>query len=383
MKRWKRAAAFGLAILCSASAAFASFAVEKPEDIDDATWARLQDNRLEYDEIEQVVHYFNPTYRQIIEQFELNIQPMEDAVEELKRELRDNRNNASRAKKENDVMEYAVYDATAKFIDKQMLRPIESGLKVIRTSERTVATPVGRQLTAVIQQLMNGYNQVLASIELVDTAAELAEAAYHSTLSQKSLGMATDTDVENAEKSLLSARNQQQSLNNTMASLRQNLSIMTGLPYNTLLEIGTVPAPEPSEIESMNPEQDVAKAVVYNETIKSQRKMPGSGDANYRYKSLTMEETEAKIKIKLESLYQEILKNRTACDAAYTAFESARLVMDGNNLKYQMGMLGRLEYLQGKLAYLQAKMTYDMSVLTLKQSIEDYNWALKGVIELD
>ena len=46
-------------------------------------------------------------------------------------------------------------------------------------------------------------------------------------------------------------------------------------------------------------------------------------------------------------------------------------------------MLGRLEYLQTKVAYLQAKMTYDMAVLTLKQSIENYNWAVQGVVELD
>ena len=57
--------------------------------------------------------------------------------------------------------------------------------------------------------------------------------------------------------------------------------------------------------------------------------------------------------------------------------------MNGNDLKYQMGMLGRLEYLQAKLGYLQQKMTYDMAVLNLKQAIENYDWALYGVVALD
>ncbi len=383
MRKWKKAVAFTLALLLFVSVAVPALAVEKPEDMDEATWARLQDNKLEYDEIEDMVRCYNPTYLQIKGQFNLNTEPMEDAIRDLKQEVREYRESAKQLKEEDDLIGYVVFTEAAKVIDKDVLTPIEKGLKAAKGAEKTTTEPVTRQLTAAIQQLMNGYNQTQASIELINTAVELAEAAYASTVSQRSLGMATDTAVQDAQKALLSARNQQQTLNNTLNSLRQNLCILIGMPYDALPEIGGIPAPDMNEILVMNPEQDLVRAVGYNSTIKSQRKLPGNGDANYRYKSLTLEETEAKLKTKLLSLHDEVLKNKTACDAAWTAYESANLVMEGNQIKYQLGMLGRLEYLQTKVAYLQAKMTYDMAVLTLKQSIENYNWAVQGVVELD
>jgi len=90
-----------------------------------------------------------------------------------------------------------------------------------------------------------------------------------------------------------------------------------------------------------------------------------------------------KLKTKLESLYQKVLETKTSYEAAQTALESATITMNGNDLKYQMGMLGRLEYLQTKVGYLQQKMTYDMAVLNLKQAIENYDWALYGIVELE
>ena len=48
-----------------------------------------------------------------------------------------------------------------------------------------------------------------------------------------------------------------------------------------------------------------------------------------------------------------------------------------------MGMLGNLQYLQLKMTYLQQKQAYDTAVLSLNQAINDYNWALYGVVTLD
>ena len=59
------------------------------------------------------------------------------------------------------------------------------------------------------------------------------------------------------------------------------------------------------------------------------------------------------------------------------------MTMEGNERKYAMGMLGNLQYLQLKMVYLQQKQAYDSAVLSLKQAINDYNWALYGVVTLD
>lgn len=381
--RWKKAAALTLAGVLSLGTVCTSFAMEKPADMDDATWARLQDNRLEYDEIENLVTYYCPTYRTVVDQIDLNVAPVETAVNDLKEEIKEIRQDARYAKDENDLITYNINMAMAKAYEKQALKPLETALNKANYSTKNVKDPVRRNLVSAVQKIMIGYHQALASKELTDTSVELMEALYQSTLSQKNIGMATDTDVQSAEKSVLSAKSQQQSLYKTLDSVYQNLCIMTGWSYDSAPEIGEIPAPDFAVIDAMNPEQDITKAISYNPDIIELRGTSGKGTANHSQKFRSLDEAEAKLKTKLESLYQTVLESRTSYEAASNAYESAKLTMNGNDLRYQMGMLGKLEYLQAKMGYLQNKMTYDMAVLSLKQAMEDYQWALYGVVELD
>lgn len=385
MRTGKRVTAFIMTGMLSLSAVFSSFGAEKPEGMDDGVWARLQDGKIEYDEIENLVLYFNPTYNQIIQQIDATTgyEYMKKSLEELKDEIKDIKDEAKKAQEEDDVMTYVSNTMLADTLENGALKSLKSGIGKINIAKNDTAKPIAKQLTAGIQQLMIGYNMALASRELTDTAAELADAAYQSTVSQKNLGMATAVDVENAEKSLTAARGQQQALNDRLESLRQNLSIMTGGSYDTVLEVGQIPAPDLERIGTMNPEQDIQRAISHNETVKQQRQTPEKSQAQFEYKEMALTETKEKLKTKLEALYQKVLESKTSYEAAQTALESAVITMNGNDLKYQMGMLGRLEYLQAKTGYLQQKMTYDMAVLNLKQAMENYNWAVYGVVELD
>lgn len=381
--KWKRAAALILAGVMTAGCVLPALAMEKPDDMDDATWARLQDNRLEYDEIENLVTYYSPTYRTVVDQIDLNVDPVRTAINDLKDEIKDIREDARYAKDDGDMITYNINMAMAKAYEDQALDALETALRRADHSTKSVKDPIRRSLVSGIQKLMIGYHQAMASKELMDTAVELAEAAYQSTLSQRDIGMATDTDVQSAEKSVLSAKSQQQSVMKTIDNVRQNLCTMTGWAYNASPEIGEIPEPDMAEIDAMNPEQDLAKAVSYNPDIIELRATSGRGDFNRNQKFRSLDETEAKLKTKLQSLYETVLESRTAYEAATNAYEGAKLTMNGNDLRYQMGMLGKLEYLQAKTGYLQSKMTYDMAKLSLKQAMEDYQWALYGVVELE
>lgn len=381
--KWKKAASLALAGALSVGTVCTSYAMEKPAEMDDATWARLQDNRLEYDEIENLVTYYCPTYQIVVDNIDLNIAPVETAVNELKEEIRKTRQDARYAKDENDLMTYKIYMGMADAYEKQALKPLETALRRANYSTKNVKDPIRRNFVSAVQKIMIGYYQALASKELVDTAVELSEAAYQSKISQKNLGMATDTDVQSAEKEMLSAKSQQQSLEKGLNSAYQNLCIMTGWSYDASPEIGQIPAPDMAAIDAMNPEQDITKAISYNPDIIELRGTSGKGDVNRSQKFRSLDEVEAKLKTKLDALYQTVLSSKTAYEAAANAYEGAKLTMNGNDLKYQMGMLGRLEYLQAKTGYLQSKMTYDMAALTLKQAMEDYYWALYGVVTLE
>ncbi len=383
MRKWKRAAALTLSALLAAGSVFPALAVEKPAEMDDATWARLQDNTLEYDEIENLVLYYNPTYRQVVDTIEVQLEPLKTAVADLKDYVQDQRDEARKAKDNDDMISYKIGMATAAAIEKQAVKGLETGLRTAQGATKPTKDQIRRTMTSVIEGLVITYNQTLASKELVDTSVALAQAAYDSTVAQQSIGMATEADVQSALKSLTSAQNGQKSLEDGLKTLKRNICVQTGWDYNADMEIGAVPAPDLASISAMNPDEDTKKAISYNPTISSLRTSNGHGDVNRGIKERSLEDTENKISTKVHDLYTAVLQSKITYDGAASAYESARLTMEGNERKYAMGMLGNLQYLQLKMAYLQQKQAYDTAVLSLNQAINDYNWALYGVVTLD
>ena len=383
MRKWKRAAALTLSALLAAGSVFPALAVEKPAEMDDATWARLQDNTLEYDEIENLVLYYNPTYRQVVDTIEVQLEPLKTAVADLKDYVQDQRDEARKAKDNDDMISYKIGMATAAAIEKQAVKGLETGLRTAQGATKPTKDQIRRTMTSVIEGLVITYNQTLASKELVDTSVALAQAAYDSTVAQQSIGMATEADVQSALKSLTSAQNGQKSLEDGLKTLKRNICVQTGWDYNADMEIGAVPTPDLASISAMNPDEDTKKAISYNPTISSLRASNGHGDVNRGIKERSLEDTENKISTKVHDLYTAVLQSKITYDGAASAYESARLTMEGNERKYAMGMLGNLQYLQLKMTYLQQKQAYDTAVLSLNQAINDYNWALYGVVTLD
>lgn len=378
MRGCKHALALGLTGILTLSAPFGAMAaIEKPEKMDDATWARLQDNVLEYDEISDLVEYYNPTYRQIVEQIEINAQPMEEAARELRKSADEMDSDAKDIKDLDPVMYKGMREAVKGYRD--AAERFDKAATSVHNQTRHQLSRVKKMTVSGLQQMMIGYYQAMASREILDTAVALSQAAYESSITQQSLGMATATDVQAAEKALQSARGQLKTLDDTMTNLRQQMCVMTGWSYDADMQLGDVPAPDFAKIQAMDLERDLERAIGNNYTLIEQRGISGKGDANRTAKFRLMDDTEAQVKIQLESAYQGILESRTAYEAANVAFQSAQITMNGNDLKYQMGMLGNLEYLQLKMAYLQQKAAARTAALSLTQAIENYGWIVQGL----
>ena len=378
MRGCKRALALGLTGILTLSVPFGAMAaIEKPEKMDDATWARLQDNVLEYDEISDLVEYYNPTYRQIVEQIEINAQPMEEAARELRKSADEMDSDAKDIKDLDPVMYKGMREAVKGYRD--AAERFDKAVASVHNQTRHQLSRVKKMTVSGLQQMMIGYYQAMASREILDTAVALSQAAYESSITQQSLGMATATDVQAAEKALQSARGQLKTLDDTMTNLRQQMCVMTGWSYDADMQLGDVPAPDFAKVQAMDLERDLERAIGNNYTLIEQRGISGKGDANRTAKFRIMDDTEAQVKIQLESAYQGILESRTAYEAANVAFQSAQITMNGNDLKYQMGMLGNLEYLQLKMAYLQQNAAARTAALSLTQAIENYGWIVQGL----
>lgn len=374
MKMSRRMTALALAAMMTVAAPAAAFAATVPEGYDAETWTRLQDNILEYDEIWNLVKEYNPQMKMMM----TGIEGETSATNKVIADTRENVEMYQYLYKEakdtgNEIMAknyHQAYTTMRKEADK-MERRLDS--QVRRSTNQTQ-----KKLTSAVQGLMIGYQQSQAAREMLQTTVELSQAAYDLQKTQLSLGMTTETEVQAAEKSLLEARAGLAQVEDGMNTMRQNLCMMTGWSYDASPEIGAVPEPDLTRIAAMDPAADFTKARGNNYALISLRSGTSKGTTRER----AVDEAEALLKTNLENLYLEVIQNQTAYTAASTAYQAAQITMNGADTKYQMGMLGRPEYLMQKMAYQQQKMAYVQASLALTQAMETYDWAVEGLAEI-
>ena len=57
----------------------------------------------------------------------------------------------------------------------------------------------------------------------------------------------------------------------------------------------------------------------------------------------------------------------------------AKIAWNAAQIQKQNGSLSQIQFLQQEMAFLQAQSGFKCADLSLRQAMEDYNWAVKGV----
>lgn len=372
-----------------------------PDGYDAESWERLNDNRLEYDEIEDRIVNFSPSYiaaAQQMEQaynyaaYEQAAVDMRAAADDMLDDLRQDLKNAKKvgAPADSDAREEygAAVGALIGAIEgtkggaKAMEKAVENMRKGI---DRSLGTSVKGSLVTATESLMISYYRLVYANELVDASVELSQAAYDSAVTQQSIGMGTADEVVAAQQSLVSARAQQEGTRYQLNQVKQNLCMLTGWEYNADIEIGSIPEPDQSRIAGMNPETDGEKAIGNNYSLSNMRRSGSSGMTTVEKKSRLrkMEEMEEQIKIKVNQSYQNVIQKQTAYQAASVAYDSANTTYAASQRQYQLGMVSSLQYRQLTVVYLSQKMSYENAKFDFFQAMEDYDWAIKGLLSLE
>lgn len=376
MRRLRQIAAIGLAGMLTMSLPLSAWAAES--DYDAATWARLQDNALEYDEIPNLVVEYNPMYKSMMQGIAFSTSPMTAGISDMRNEADEYTELAKEQKDGGNPMLEEIYRKGASELRKnadKMERSLASGTRLSVNRTR-------KSLTSAVQGLMVQYNNLLSTKRMLESVVTLSQAAYDSARVQMGLQMATVADVQNAQKNLLNAQANLQAVNDGVTALRQNLCIMTGWSYDANPEIGVIPSPDMGRIGQMNPETDIKKAISNNYDLIDKKHVVARGSAASDARERTIEEAESLLRTNLDTLYQTVLRDRSAYEAMSTAYQGARLEMNGANLKYQLGSIGRLEHLSAQMNFEQQKMQYEQAGLTLFQSMLNYDWAVEGLAEI-
>lgn len=382
-------AGMAMALVLSVMLPLSLSAAEKPEDMEEDTWARLQDNVLEYDELEDRVQNFNPTLQQIIKSINDSYDQIHDNIVDYQDAANDFTWLYEQAVKEGDYMSAAMYQVNRKITLSMSSRYLQAEKRKNTTIDRNTRQ-YRKMFTSGCQQLMLAYNKMLVNQATLEKQVELYGALASMSGTQNAIGMNVPVDVLSAQTQMYSAQTSLTALKDQMASVKSSLLLMTGWDYNSEVVIGTIPKTDVSQLDAIDLEADKAIAPGYNYTVLSIKNAAPSDidrdgkyeNKDYKARERGVDQARQQLSITLDDLYLTLFEKKASLQAAQTAFEAAQLKWDSANRKYQMGMLGKAEYLGEEIAYYAAKGAYESADLDLTQAMLNYYWGVHGLGEL-
>lgn len=350
--------------------------------------ARLQDNVLEYSEIQNRIREYNPTISQVWKTYEDTRQDYANMVTELESQYQVVKNLADSYESAGEMMGNQVLISTAKQLKKGYQSTMESMEDTVSQWNDNKSTgsirSYERQMTAGAQQAMIGYDTIRQNIATLETMVQLYDRQYQMYTRQKELGLATDKDVLSSYTSFLSAQSQLASLNNQADSVRRSLCQLLGYDPETNPEIRSLPAFDMTRLEGMNLEEDTKKAIGNNYTLISQRtSAAGKTNAKRENRNKILDEGDRKLTIEMQRLYQDVMDKKAAYDAAATGYQAAEASWGAAQRQYQNGLISEIQYIGLQLAYYQKKAAFESANLSLWQAMENYDWGITGLAAVE
>ena len=380
MKR-KQTAAAAAAVLLALSSPLSVPAGPSGADggAGEAYLAELNDGVIQYSELPGLVERYNVTYKNTYAQIAGQSQSREaarqlgkdadEAMEEALDLKEDDMDEATRAL-------YESYKEAAKAMRKQAAKLSDEDLS--GTAERSLKM-LKNQQTMLAQNLMIQYQKTSSKKELLAKQEELAKAGYDAAAARAGLGMASSEEVLSANQSWLQAQSAAVQIDSAVNSLKQNLLITCGWNADSDPEIAQLPEVDFARLDSMNLAADTETAVQANYGLISLRQNGGKGSVERGILKRNVSQSRQSIAVSVESLYAKTMAARQAYEGAEANFQAAVLDMQAADQKNAMGMMSRIDYLSAQAAYLAAKSERDDAKADLFSSMQNYDWALKGM----
>lgn len=351
---------------------------------DAATLARLQDNRIEYDEIPKLVHEYNPDISKAWDTYMSSREDFAGVVTEMESQQQVVKELADQYVSLGQLTGSQLLVSTGRQLDKGykgMIQGMRDTYNKWETNRQNTSAirRAERQVVAGTQSAMIGYETIRQNIATLQTMVQLYERQTDMAGRMTSLGLATGTDLASANSSLLAARSQLMSLENQQESVRRTLCMLLGYDPDSQPEICPIPEFDMSRLDGMNLEEDTRKAIGNNYTLISQRtSAKGNTNDQVAARSRMIDEGDQKLIIEMQRLYQEVQDKRAAYEAAQTGFAAAELSRDASERQYRLGLLSEAQYIGTQLAYYQKKAAKESANLNLLQAMENYDWGVLG-----
>ncbi len=339
----------------------------------------LNDNLIEYIELEQLIRTGNSSAVNTQKSYENSLEIYQVAYDSLISAKRDMINKADELEDEGAADELiANYDQNAKILSSsagQMKRSINS------LNSATSQASINRTINSLVksaQTLMYSCKQMEYQASAAEKRVEAQNAAYELASSRRQAGLMTETELLEAEKSLLNAQASLQSTKDSADKLKRQLAVMIGKNADEI-QIGEIPAVTQEELAGMNLSEDKQKAVIADSNVKSVKKSTATGDTARKLRRQQLAEAEGTASLTMDELDQAVTEAKQLYEGAAASYAAAEKDYGALQTKYRAGMNNKSTYLSGEATWYTAIASYRSAEITFKQAVESYQWAIKGI----
>ncbi len=343
-------------------------------------WAKLRDNRIEWDELRDLVHEYNPTVSELWIRFRDNehdglyhvgISSALEAVEQRYSEA------SSRAGTDIEQamadLEYqtssvrTALDSTAQSTDREAARA------QIEQTEQTVTETIRKSIITI--------RSSEEQRKLLALKASHNQSLYEAAVRREAAGQGTALDTlmtkESWEQSALSL----QEAETQLKKLRQLLAVNLGWKYDASPELCAVPLPTAEQLSGLYLDTDTKLALQNNLAIRiSERKQAVSGtDGQVNQLGLRIENQKEAVRSDMISRYQAVKQAEGGLSQARLTAQNAAAALQKAERSFSLGAASARDLEQARFAAESAELSVRIAEYSLASEYYDYLAGRDGI----
>lgn len=360
-----------------------AFAQQSPEFAYSAEkWATLRDNKLEFDEIKDLVHEYNPTVIQNeISYKDYLTKNRDDVAQEYYDKANEIYSNINYP--DSDDANYGSGVAAALHNEQQAKNLMEQGDENTddQATKRIQYDQAEARLAKQAQGLMITYWTQYYNLDSQKARIEQAKNSYQSEQNRLAAGMSTQSKVLSAKESVSNAEAALVTAESNLASTKESLCLMLGWSYGADVEIAELPEPDQSKIAAIDVNADIQTALENSYAYRLTQKQLTNARTDTVKKKLTETEKNQKetISNSVKSAYDSLLLAQSNYEQARSALALEEFSMKSADAKLAAGTITKNTYENQKASYTTAQVTAQTQKLSLLQAMNDYDWAVNGL----
>ena len=382
-KRAKRLTGAVLAAGAITAMPFQAFAQRSPEFAYSAEkWATLRDNKLEFDEISDLVHEYNPTVVQNeISYKDYLTKNRDDVAQDYYDKANEIYSNISYP--DSDDANYGSGVAAALRNEQQAKSLMEQGDENTddQATRRLQYDQSEAKLAKQAQGLMITYWTQYYNLDGQKARVEQAKLSYQSEQNRLAAGMSTQSKVLSAKESVSNAEAALVTAESNLASTKESLCLMLGWGYGADVEIAELADPDQSKIAAIDVSADIQTALENSYAYRLTKKQLTNARTDSVKEKLSETEKNQRetISNSVKSAYDSLLLAQSSYEQAQSALALQEVSMKSADAKLAAGTITKNTYESQKASYTTAQVTAQTQKLSLLQAMNDYDWAVNGL----